>query len=30
MAGFEDFGKHRKDRTAYRNITHEQYRQLTG
>jgi len=30
IAGFEDFGKHRKDRTAYRNITHEQYRQLTG
>lgn len=29
MAGFGDFGKHRKDRTAYRNITHEQYRQLT-
>lgn len=30
VEGFEDFGKHRKDRTAYRNITHEQYRQLTG
>ena len=30
VVGFEDFGKHRKDRTAYRNITHEQYRQLTG
>ncbi len=29
MAGFEDFGRHRKDRTAYRNITHEQYRELT-
>lgn len=28
VPGFEDFGKHRVDRTAYRNMTHEQYRQL--
>jgi len=30
IKGFDDFGKHRKDRNAYRNITHEQYRQLKG
>ena len=29
ISGFENFGKHRKDRNAYRNITREQYRQLT-
>ncbi|OPL13431.1 MAG: hypothetical protein AVO39_10620 [delta proteobacterium MLS_D] len=29
IAGFENFGVHRKDRCAYRNITHEQYRELT-
>jgi hypothetical protein len=28
IPGFEHFGKYRKDRTAYRNITREQYRQL--
>jgi hypothetical protein len=28
IPGFENFGKYRKDRTAYRNITREQYRQL--
>jgi hypothetical protein len=28
LPGFENFGKHRKDRSAYRNITREQYRQL--
>jgi hypothetical protein len=28
IAGFEYFGKYKKDRSAYRNITHEQYRQL--
>ena len=29
IPGFDNFGVHRKDRSAYRNITHEQYRQLT-
>lgn len=30
VPGFENFGQHRKDRTPYRNITHEQYRLLRG
>lgn len=30
VAGFESFGVYRKDRSPYRNITHEQYRELTG
>lgn len=30
IAGFEGFGKHRQDRSAYRNITREEYRELTG
>jgi hypothetical protein len=30
IEGFENFGVHRKDRNAYRNITHEQYRELTS
>lgn len=29
LKGFEDFGVYRKDRSPFRNITHEQYRQLT-
>jgi hypothetical protein len=28
LPGFENFGKHRKDRSPYRNITREQYRLL--
>ena len=28
IADFENFGKHRKDRSPYRNITREVYRQL--
>ena len=28
IPGFENFGKYRKDRSPYRNITREQYRQL--
>lgn len=28
--GFENFGVHRKDRSAYRNITQEQYRELVS
>ncbi len=28
LPGFENFGKYRKDRSAYRNLTREQYRQL--
>lgn len=30
VPGFENFGLYRKDRSAFRNITHEQYRKLTG
>lgn len=30
MAGFKGFGKHRQDRAPCRNITREQYRELTG
>lgn len=30
VAGFENFGVHKKDRSPYRNITHEQYRELKG
>jgi hypothetical protein len=30
IAGFEDFGKYQKDRNAFRNVTREQYKQLTG
>jgi len=29
VPGFKNFGVYRKDRNAYRNITHEQYRELT-
>lgn len=28
LEGFENFGVYRKDRSAYRNVTHEQYRLL--
>ncbi len=28
--GFENFGVHRKDRSAYRNVTQEQYRELVS
>jgi len=28
IPGFENFGKSQKDRTPYRNVTREQYRQL--
>lgn len=30
LEGFENFGMHRKDRNAFRNITREQYRELTS
>ena len=30
VQGFESFGLYRKDRSAFRNITHEKYRELTG
>ncbi|MEI8194460.1 MAG: hypothetical protein WCI73_00980 [Phycisphaerae bacterium] len=30
IPGFENFGKYRKDRCAYRNLTREQYRLLVG
>jgi hypothetical protein len=30
LPGFENFGMYRKDRSAYRNIAHEEYRQLTA
>jgi hypothetical protein len=30
ILGFENFGKYRKDRSPYRNVTREQYRQLVG
>jgi hypothetical protein len=30
VRGFESFGVHPKDRSPYRNMTHEQYRQLRG
>jgi hypothetical protein len=30
ISGFENFGVHKKDRSPYRNITHEQYRQLAS
>lgn len=30
IPGFENFGKYQKDRSPYRNITREQYRQLVG
>jgi len=30
VPGFENFGRYRKDRSAFRNVTREQYRQLIG
>ncbi len=30
LVGFESFGVHRKDRSPYRNITREQYQELSG
>jgi len=30
VQGLEDFGRHKKDRNAFRKLTHEQYRQLKG
>ena len=30
IPGFENFSRYRKDRTAFRNITHTQYEQLIG
>jgi hypothetical protein len=30
VSGFQHFGLYRKDRSPYRNVTHEQYRELTA